>query len=105
MKKIFTLISVALVAMNADAQNTFKWCVPEDFNMTEYHKFIEAKDADGNLMGTIEMLSSPNKNDLFEELKDENGDKKLGDDEVWNRNPINIDDIRFFNIKFTFNIS
>ena len=80
MKKIFTLISVALVAMSANAQNTFKWCVPEDFDMTEYHKFIEAKDADGNLMGTIEMLSSPNKNDHYEELKDENGDKVLGDD-------------------------
>lgn len=82
MKKIFTLISVALAAMGANAQenNTFRWSVPIDFDMTEYHKVIEATDEQGNLMGTVEMLSSPNKNDLFNELKDENGDRVLGED-------------------------
>lgn len=80
MKKIFTLISFALLALGVQAQSSFKWCVPEDFDMTEYHKIIEAKDDAGNLMGTIEMLSSPNKNDLFEEMKDESGERMYDED-------------------------
>lgn len=65
------------MSANAQENKSFKWCVPADFDLTEYHKIIEAKDDAGNLMGTIEMLSSPNKNDLFEELKDEDGEKVL----------------------------
>lgn len=83
MKKIFTLASMALVAMSVNAQDVrvFKWCVPADFDMTEYHKFIDAVDSvSGEKIGTIEMLSSPNKNDLFEELKDEDGEKVLDDE-------------------------
>lgn len=80
MKKIFTLISLALVAMSVNAQvkRVAKYCVPADFDLTEYHKIIDAIDETTNeKIGTIEILSSPNKNDLFEELKDEYGEKIL----------------------------
>lgn len=79
MKKIFTLIAMAIVAMSANAQENrvFKYCVPADFDLKENHKVIEAKDEQGDLMGTIEILSSPNQDQLYEELRDENNEKIL----------------------------
>ena len=79
MKKVFTFVVVALFAMTVNAQENrvFKYCVPADFDLTDFHKVIEAKDENGELMGTIEMLSSPTKDKLFPFIKDENGEPIL----------------------------
>lgn len=78
MKKIFTLICLAMIAIGANAQNkVYKYCIPADFDMKEFHKVIEAKDENGELMGTIEILSSPAKDQLYPYKKDETGEPIL----------------------------
>jgi len=72
MKKIFTLISLALVAMSVNAQENrkFTYCVPADFDLSQASQKVEARDESNELMGTIEILSSPNQNELYEELRE-----------------------------------
>lgn len=67
---------MAIVAMSANAQENreFTYSVKEDFDLTKAAQTVEAKDANGELMGTIEILSSPNQDKLYEELKDEGGE-------------------------------
>ena len=77
MKKIFPLLALAIATINANAQ--LKWCVPEDFVKNQASQIIEAKQGD-QLIATLEILSSPTPDNLYEEMKDENGDKMLDEE-------------------------
>ena len=74
MKTFFTLMALAIATTNANAQ--LKWCIPEDFVKNEAYQTLEAKQGD-QLIATLEFLSSPTPDNLYEEMKDENGDKML----------------------------
>ena len=72
MKKIFTLMAMVIAASSANAQ--MKWMVTEDFVLNQASQTVEAKEGD-KLIATLEILSSPTIDNLYEEMKDENGEK------------------------------
>jgi len=72
MKKIFTLISVALCAMSINAQtkvSTFS-VSKGDFNTDKHWQFVQVKDGE-KAVANFEILSSPNRDNLYNDNRDE----------------------------------
>lgn len=72
MKKIFTLIAMAFVAMSMNAQTTVKtFSVSNgDFTTDKHWQFVQVKDGE-KAVANFEILSSPNRDNLYNDNRDE----------------------------------